>query len=119
MMDIYEQHLLEEHGLSVFKKDYGFISYRIEGDQCFGKELYVVPEERHKGKGLELARDFEKKMFDEGVTMITLDVITRDKAPSRFNRLLLGYCMSGYVVIEAKDGKIVLAKILKEEGENV
>lgn len=47
----YASYLKERLGLITIENDYGFITYRINGDECFITDFYVAEEYRNTGKG--------------------------------------------------------------------
>jgi len=51
-MSLFGDYILEREGKQIIEDEKGFITYIIEGDgSCFISDMYIIPEERHRGYG--------------------------------------------------------------------
>lgn len=53
-MSLWSAYYEETWGREIIEESWGFIMWHYEGEICFLDEIYVVPEERTKGRAREL-----------------------------------------------------------------
>lgn len=52
---LYARYKQEREGMETIESDKGFITYKIQGNECFIDTLYIVPEARMSGFGSQMA----------------------------------------------------------------
>lgn len=54
-MSLYADYVFEREGFKTLEKESGFAIYRIEGEVCYIRDIYVKPEYRKKGLSYRIA----------------------------------------------------------------
>ena len=88
---LYAKFQKELYGRKIIENEYGFILYsKFDDGSVYAHSLYVVPEERSKGKGKELERQLIEK---EKPTVIFsyIDLTTNNPSLSVKAHLAVGY----------------------------
>ncbi len=106
-MTLYAEYLKERFGYSTITESWGFISYSFVQPFCRIEELYVVPEERLKGRGRELADRVTKIAQENECKCLWSQVQTNALNASEALSANLAY---GFKVIETDSKRIILLK---------
>lgn len=107
MTSLYAKYLAEKSNRHILEDSYGFITYEIVGDICYVWDLFIVPEERGKGMGFELASDVLKIAKNKGCVAMMGCVDLTMKQPSKSLTSLL---RMGMEVSSCKENFIYLKK---------
>lgn len=105
MMSLYAQLMSERYGYEVIEHEYGFLTYRIEGEACRAVEIFVKEENRGCGFWQLLWQELLGLCVIRGVRSITGYVdVTKPEPETR----LRAYMRTGAKLKEARDNVIVL-----------
>lgn len=55
MPSFYKNYLKEREGLETLETPHGFSLYKIQGDECYLQDIYVVPEKRKSHVATQMA----------------------------------------------------------------
>lgn len=103
----------EERGEAKFiEYDWGFISYSINGEECYIQDYYIIPEKRGEGLAWKLAKEVEKRALDAGCKYLTGSVIVGSKDDTKSLKILLHY---GMKLLSVNGNIIYMIKELKGE----
>lgn len=106
---LYAQYLAERTHKRIIEDEFGFIVFEVHPDCVLINELFVVPEQRKKGKGLFLGKEVESIAKSIGKKLIVCTVDPRAKNAGDSLKAILAMGMS---LNRAKDGLIYLVKEL-------
>lgn len=73
-MKHYVDYVKERSGADVITTDVGFVTYRIQGDECFLMEIYTAPEHRRSHRGAELVDAVALKGRSAGCKFISATI---------------------------------------------
>lgn len=104
-MSLWSEYVAERDGSEVIEKDFGFIQYRMQGEACVIDEIYVKPEFRMQGRGLELFEQVCGRARLSGKKAVLSELyVTRMNATEALKAQLA----AGFIPIAAEAGIIVL-----------
>ena len=110
MPSLYAQYIKEREDIETIEDEFGFITYKVVGEELLIKEIYVVPEHRMSFATVKLAREITDiaKIFNCKYLSCTV-------CPSALNatkslKAILSY---GFKLIRNHGDLIVLAKEIK------
>lgn len=106
---LYAQYLAERTHKRIIEDGFGFIVFEVLPDCVLINELFIVPEERKKGRGLYLGKEVESIAKSIGKKLLVCTVDPRAKNAEDSLRAILAMGMS---LNRAKDGLIYLTKEL-------
>ena len=89
----YAQYLSEREGYSCVLKDEGFAAYKIEGDHCYLRDIWVSPDYRKKGVASAIANEGADRARTAGCTFMTGSVDTSLPSATISAKVLLAYGM--------------------------
>lgn len=76
---IYGEYIKEREGLSLLEfEDEGFLTYKIIGEECFLKNMYVLPLKRRSGAGSKFIRALSQIAKSEGCTHLSANIFLND-----------------------------------------
>lgn len=93
----------------VLEKDNGFIQYNISGKECFIQEMYVEPDQRHKGIGQILFNEVLEVAKKHGCSSLTSTVRV---GKGDHTRTVLCGILLGMKILSVNNNVIVLIKEL-------
>ncbi len=113
---------MDQMAFDYFKESQGYETLQLPGEafamyRIFGLEfhighMFVRPELRHVGKGLELGRLLEKTAGLAGCTHLSCLVHLEPGREVVTSRLLRGYLQNGFHVILTEGNNLILKKDL-------
>lgn len=53
-IDLYKEYLKERENAELIYTEFGFITYKFLPEHCYIEDIYIVPEKRKSGLGVEL-----------------------------------------------------------------
>ena len=109
-MSLYADYLKELWGKEAIEREYGFVTYLINGSECFTDTLYIRPEERRKGhchKLLDEVTDIAKKRGCTHMTSMTSQAVEGWRGRAT---VILKY---GFKIHKLDNEKIYFVKELK------
>lgn len=92
-------YLKEREGFDSILRDEGFISYRIQGDECLIYDIFVSLDYRKKRIATELAEQVEKIAINSGCKYLSGTVIPTAKNSTESARFILSYGMKIHAAI--------------------
>lgn len=104
---LYAKLIAERANGKVIEDEFGFLTYRCDGSECFLIDIYVVPEKRSSGHGRSLIDRLVEAAKDSGAFIISSNVYLSD--PGATNTLLAAI-MVGFRVASANAGVLFLTK---------
>lgn len=84
-------YLKEREGFDCILRDEGFASYKITGDECYIKDIFVFPDYRKKGIAAEMADDISRIALGRGCKFLTGSVCTTANGAHASMLVLLAY----------------------------
>lgn len=106
---LYAQYLAERTYKRIIEDEFGFIVFEVHPDCVLINELFVVPEERRKGRGLFLGKEVESIAKSIGKKLLVCTVDPRAKNAGDSIKAILAMGMS---LSRVKDNLIYLIKEL-------
>lgn len=113
-MEALESYFYHDRGLSLYRKPGGFVAYKVQGEEFFMEEFYVVPEKRKTRTAYDLFFGAVELAKELGCQFISGFVDTEDKGPIEVTELLKLYFKVGFYVTGVRNGNIIIAKRLTE-----
>lgn len=104
---IYAKYIRERDGSQIIENEYGFIIYKISGEECFIKDMCVDLSSRTSGKGRELMNELEEIARANRCTFISGTIHLFDK---NANDTLKKSLSVGFLVKEANNNILVIIK---------
>ena len=102
-------YLKEREGFDCIARDEGFADYRINGDDCYIRSIFVFPDYRKKGIASDMADDISRIAIAKGCKHLTGSVDTNTKGAHESALILLAY---GFKIHAAVQGGIFFRKEL-------
>lgn len=106
-------YLKEREGFDSIINDEGYATYRINGDECYIRDIWVHPDHRNKRVASEMADDIARIAMRFGCKFLTGSVDTTKGNPTVSTEVLLAY---GFKVFSAVQGGIFFRKHLPSGG---
>jgi len=110
MTSLYANYVLEREGFSTIEDPCGFATYKIVGEECYLRDIYLLPEHRKDGVGRKLADEVSRIALSQGCTKLTGTVCPSTRGSTDSLKALLAY---GFAVHESRIDFIVLVKELR------
>ena len=108
-MSLYKDYIKEREGFECLENDLGFASYKITGEECYIRDIYVVPEKRKSDEATMLATLIEDKAIAQGCKWLTGTVDPRFESRTTSTKVLLAY---GFKIHSVSSNSIVFVKEL-------
>lgn len=114
-MSMYKDYLKEEEGHETIETDYGFCSYTLNrrSGEFFCAHLYVKPECRRRGKGVDFGVELERTARELGARYMTGNVWLNSANRDRFVEKLRIFEAFGFEVDCVQQGVVILVKNLE------
>lgn len=106
---LYARYIDERQGLRVLEQEHGFLTYRIEKNECFIMDMYVRKEYRRAGYGTKLIESLEQVC--EGCDAIFANIWLWDP---NCNGTMAGALATGFKLFKTGEGVITVAKDLRK-----
>lgn len=97
-MSLVADYFAEREGFLIEESDVGFAAYKVEGDECYLKDIYVKPEFRKSGVAKSLADSVKLKAEALGAKYMTGSVDSTLSSATTSVKVLLAYGMRVYLV---------------------
>lgn len=104
---MYADYLKEREGIETLSKPFGFISYKIVGEECYLANVYIKPEFRSKNMFSLLLGDLEVIAKKAGCKDISTNVHVQDSRCSLNVKIALKF---DFNIIKADHNIIVMVK---------
>lgn len=102
-------YLKEREGFDVISRDEGFADYRIAGDECYIRSIFVFPDYRKKGIASEMADEIARIAIARGCKYLTGSVDTTAVGAHESVLVLLAY---GFKIHSAVQYGVIFRKDL-------
>lgn len=109
---LYARYVEERRGLSSIWKPYGFLTYKVAGNECFIVDMFIEKSERKSGKGRELISELSAIARVNGCEVITANIHLADP---NANKTLAASLATGFVVSAADADVLLISKKVKGE----
>lgn len=106
-MQLLANYLKEREGYDSLITEEGFACYRIFGDECYIKDIYVHPDFRKKGVAADIADSIARIAKQHGCKTLVGSVSTECGNPTVSTKVLLAY---GFEITSAIQGGIFFKK---------
>lgn len=94
MKSLYGQYLEEREDMGIVENDYGFATFKMNQEECYIRDLYVVPEARKKHIASALADQIVELAKENGCKYLTGTVCPAAKNSNESIKVLMAYGMS-------------------------
>jgi GNAT superfamily N-acetyltransferase len=99
----------EREGFETLETESAILSYKIQGQECYVRDIYVLPEARLSGAGTEIANLISELAKENGCTYLTGSVVPSTKGATGSMMAMLKY---GFSILKSQDDFIILSKEL-------
>ena len=106
-MSLWSECIRERQGHEVIEEPWGFIEYHMAPPYCVIDDLYVIPEERLKGLGRDLADRVTQIARDAGATHLWSNIYGNSLNKNETLKANLAY---GFLWQGIDGGRIILTK---------
>lgn len=104
---VFAEYLEKNLGAKILETEFGFIFYKIIGQECYIVDLGVSEKSRKQGNCASMISDLLQKAFDAGCTMLTGKInLSSEKA----NETLAVSLKLGFKVVRTGESFLVIAK---------
>lgn len=109
MLSHYGQYIEEREGLDILENEHGFFTYKISGEECYIKDIFITKDARRSGVATDMANKITKIAKEQGCKFLsgTCDPTTNGATESL--KAMFSY---GFRVHSLKNDMIVLIKEL-------
>lgn len=102
-------YLKEREGFDSVVTGHGFASYKIQGEECYIRDIWIEPAHRKSGAATALADAISYLARNSGCAYLTGSVSTTCGDPTASTKVLLAY---GFRIHSALSGAIIFRKEL-------
>lgn len=106
-MNLWSEYFKEREGFETFETDKGLASFKISGEDCYVRDVFVLPAFRHTGEASYIADEITKIAKDRGCKRLTGSIVPSLKGSSGSMMGLLKY---GFKLKSSHEDFIILAK---------
>lgn len=107
MDNLYANYIKERLGKEVLSFRNAFITYIIDGEECYMEDIYVAPQARRKGVGTAITDEVVKRAKEAGCKYVTGSVDPTTNGATESMKALLSY---GFKLTGLHGNLIVLIK---------
>lgn len=86
---LYAQFLQEVHGVNIIEHPWGYATYELGPQYVYLMDVYVVPEERFKGRGPQFITEITALAKAQGATKMYTSVAIGSKDPKRSYEIIV------------------------------
>lgn len=114
---MFADYLKEEEGYETITTDYGFCSYVLDRNtaEFFCAHLYVKPEYRKKGRGIDFGMELEKFALKNGAKRMTGNIWFNNANKGRFTEKIKIFEAFGFEIETINSNVITMCKKISEE----
>lgn len=112
MSSLYSKYIKEREQKEIIEKDWGFVSYKINGPEIYLADIYVRPDQRSLGRSRELVNEVIEVGKNANCEILTANIHCADP---NVNKTLIVSLHLGFEVKGANNGVILIAINLKGE----
>ncbi len=111
---MFAKYLEEQENLETIKTNYGFISFRCRGEECFVGHLFVEEGKRHLKNVLKLRDMMVVNALARGCKFITCNAFFEKHNKEISNKIVKVYMYMGFEIEQVFDKQILLVKNIEE-----
>lgn len=109
---LWEMYVSERKGHKVISKEFGFVSYAINGPECYLAEIFVKKEFRKYGKTHELLKDLFENAKLYGCEFVSANIYLSDRGAND----TLGVALKvGFKVVQCGQDVLLIEKKITED----
>lgn len=108
---LYARYIGEREGSQIIENENGFITYKINGEECFLVDMYVRMEVRRSGEGRKLLNELIKIAKGHECKFISANIYTVDHGATNTLKAAL---ISGFELLSAKNECVTILLNLRE-----
>lgn len=108
---LYYKYVSEREGCEFLENSVGFIEYKINGEECFLKNMFIDPSERKTDVVYSMIDGLEKIALENGCKYISANIDLKDKGANRTVRASL---KQGFKIERAGNDILLIIKRIKE-----
>lgn len=106
-MSLYAQYLKEREDFEIVENEDGFATFKVEGPECYIRDIYVVPHKRQFGIAAKMANTISEIAKNRGCRVLLGSVSPKANHPTASIKVLLSY---GFKFLKADDKLILFSK---------
>jgi ribosomal protein S18 acetylase RimI-like enzyme len=106
-LSLYGEYLKERENFEIVESDKGFVSYKIFGEECYIRDLYVLPEYRKSHLASQMADKVAEIAKEHGCKYLTGSVSTKDPKATDNVKVLFSY---GFKLLRGTEEMIYFIK---------
>lgn len=105
MVSMMAKYYEEREGFSTYETDKGFATFKIRGDECYIKDIFIMPEHRRSGHAFEIGNEITKIAKENKCTALTGSVVPSLKGSTESMQALikfgfkLNHCTNDFIVL--------------------
>lgn len=107
---LYAKFIDEREGAKILEHKCGFVTYKLEGDECFICNMFVALEFRQGGYARALVEGLEALALAAGCKILTGNIHLNDHGS---NATLISSLLIGFQVAAANNGSLLIVKQVK------
>ena len=106
-MSLYAEFIQEREGFSILEDDDSFVTYRLQGDECYARDIYISPRIRGDKLSFLLGRQVYEKAKDAGCKHFISSVWVDDPGKYRSVAMLTRF---GMKMLKEENGLLYFIK---------
>jgi GNAT superfamily N-acetyltransferase len=106
-MNLWSEYFKEREGYETFETDKGLASFKVNGDDCYIRDVFILPAFRHTGEASHIADQITKIAKERGCKTISGSIVPSLKGASGS---LLGLLKYGFKLKSSHEDFIFLVK---------
>lgn len=109
MLSNYGQYIKERENLDILENENGFFTYKINGNECYIKDIFILKDARRSGVATSMAEEISKIAKENGCTFLTGTCVPSTNGATESLKAMFSY---GFKVHSSQNDLIVLIKEL-------
>lgn len=110
-MELFDEYMAEREGATVLRNEDGFLSFRIEGDECLILNFYVCPQKRRQLSSFCLLEDLLDRVRLSKCRWLSACVFIYTRNSTESLKAILAF---GLKAVKAENGCITFIKEFKD-----
>ena len=106
-MKHYGEFIKEREGLDLLEFPEGFLTFKVEADECFVANLFIHPDFRGTPALFRFYEKLEKLSLEKNAKYISANIHLNDHG---FNRTLKAVLKLGFSLVQAQNGSVIIVK---------
>lgn len=110
MKSLYGQYVKEREGFEILENEHGFATYKISGNECYIRDIFVKPEMRKSHVAAKFADEIATIAKEQGCTHLSGTVAPAANGATQSVQVLLSY---GFKIARSTNDLIIFVKEIK------